>query len=59
VDRLQQPAGAGEHDIGQHERQTEHVGRRYSFKSHGIEFCCGVECCDGYGIEDHGSAVDV
>jgi hypothetical protein len=45
VDRLQQPAGAGEHDIGQHERQTEYVRPRYNIGT--------------YGSEDHGSAVDV
>jgi hypothetical protein len=63
VDRLQQPAGTGEHDIGQHKRHTEHVGRRYSFESRGIECCHGYGIGDhgfeDHGIEDHGIAVDV
>lgn len=53
MDRLQQPASAGEYDIGERERQTEHVESCYNIRIHGVEFRFSVS------IQDHGSAVDV
>ena len=53
MDRLQQPAGAGKYDIGERERQTDHVESCYNIGPNGVEFRYSVS------IQDHGRAVDV
>lgn len=53
MDRLQQPASAGEYDIGERERQTEHVESCYNIGIRGVEFRYNVS------IQDRGRAVDV
>ena len=56
MDRLQQPAGAGEYDIGDHGVESNDIefhGAEFHAEFHGAEFHYSVS------IQDHGRAVDV